>query len=181
MIIYAILSVSFIIGCAMCYQSYDFAIQLQQYDFGSNAAMVTWNKDALLSFGSGLIVTVLLILLYNEVQNMKLKKELKRKRSIAAKRLISKYIMELFFSFYPLNNKDYCLIDLENFPPKKLEDIFNEIYFNELKKIDLYSKSTVDIHKPVILVLYDNGVKLNKDVENTMMLYEAYFNAENLN
>ena len=50
-----------IIGIRLLRNSADFAIQLQEYNFGSNIniAIVTWQKDALLSGGVGLIVTVI--------------------------------------------------------------------------------------------------------------------------
>ena len=60
-LIYLILVALDIIGIRLLRISADFAIQLQEYNFGSNIniAIVTRQKDALLSGGVGLIVTVI--------------------------------------------------------------------------------------------------------------------------
>ena len=102
MIIYGILLVLAIIGVILLNLSADYAIQISQYDFGSDAAIVSWRKDALLNIGSGVFVTVIIIFIYNEFQNYRARKDISKRSTIAAKKLCKKFKLFLQVAYFDL-------------------------------------------------------------------------------
>ena len=124
MLIYGILSILAVIGAMLLNISADIAIQLSQYNFGDSTARVSWYKDALLSGGVGLIVTVIFILLYNEVIQFKTEKERKFRQSIAAKDIYGAFLMYMVAVLVSLKQTSY-------FMNQQLDEISFEHYFDD--------------------------------------------------
>jgi len=183
--IYIILLCLGIIGAMMLNLSADIAIQISQYDFGSNTARISWYKDALLSGGIGIIVTVLLIFSYNEVQNMNIKSDNIKRGCMPIKELRSLYKMflyNLYHTFMSINGKNKIkLFDFISIKSEKIYDeLFNELFYKEITRTNLKATSTID-NKSIFQALSFYIKELNEDVKDKMKIVDAYIPSKLVN
>lgn len=176
-----ILIVLFAIGCAAIYNSYDFAIQLDKYDFGDSKTTKTWLKDFLLSTGTSGSIAILLIISYNEVQNRRDRKNNAKICSIAAKRILNCYKNYIFPTYLNLGQDkiiehlvvgDIAFIKL---------NLLNEQYFKKLPKIDLSKTLEDDPNVNWADFIQKNFIELNNEVDNVLSIYGSYLDKEIIN
>ncbi|MEG6586318.1 hypothetical protein [Dendrosporobacter sp. 1207_IL3150] len=167
------------VGLYLIYWSADIAAQLLIYDFGKYS-MIPWWKDLLFNLGTGLVSSVILIFLYDQVIRFKAERERKVRESIAAKRVISAYEIFLFLAFYVLDPR----AEGKNFAAFKIDysnNCFNDDYYNAISQIDLTTKSVVDKDKSKLEEILEQIKQLSDSLSRTLGIYEPYLSSNIVN
>lgn len=174
--IYCVLVTAFLIGIYLLIISYDYACQLQKYDFGNQTVLNSWIKDFLLNFGSGLCSTIFLIFAYDEFQKHRVNKDLAKRKTIATKKLCKRFKLFLQVAYFDLVKSTKKTMAHRR-SINEIKDVITENFFVEINKINFmdYEKS-YKMNK--IQVLNYHLQLLQMDTKNILNVYEPYISGE---
>lgn len=130
-----------------------------------------WWIDFYLSIGSGLLGSVLLIYLY-DMSIMRKERDSKiRRQKIILKEFKNNYDMYFLFVLCPLKNGVSVNLDIDY---NMLEGFFDEKYYEEAKDINLLEPYSPIKSLSWAQELSSNALKIFKEIDHKMALYEPY-------
>jgi len=166
------------ISLSLIWESKDLAYQLNVYNFGEKHWYLSWKRDLFLNCGAGLIISVALIFLYDQVLRRQEQKGREQRCSMGAKSLLRD------FEIYLLVYYGSLLGDAIPFTPdfnheEMVLGFSSEEFLNKIKSIDLTSTS-VDKNNSWLKFIVNGYTKLKENVDKVLITHEQYFDLQTI-